>query len=221
MSNALIICPEITKGMKSVGSKSLVKLKRNLTVIEYQISQLQKIRPLSITLSIGFDAEKIQQTLYRHRSVRFITNNQYINTNHGKSLIEYIDKYQPKDLLVISSGILIKNNLISKRYLHNNSKIFILNKSKNNFSVGCSSSPDIQYLFYDMPESWSEIVYLNNEAINSLQSYDPAIFHQMYLFEIINMLLTKNLPFDKIYIKKNDIMKINNLKDITSAKNFI
>jgi len=72
-----------------------------------------------------------------------------------------------------------------------------------------------------MLESWSEIFYLNNEAINILLNIDKKIFKHMYLFEIINLLLKNNIKFKKTYINKNNIMKIQNLKDLKTAKIFI
>lgn len=220
MIDILLISPEITKGMKSIGSKCLLPLRKNLTVIEYQVSQLQKIKPSKITINIGFDAEKIQKTLNRYKTLNFLVNNNYEDTNQSSNLISYIKQNNPKSLLVINNGILIKNNIISKTYLNGSSKIFILNKNKNNFEIGCSEAEKVEYLFYDMPQSWSEIFYLNERTIKLLQNYDAQLFNQMYLFEIINFLLQKNVHFDKIYIDKKNITKIQNLKDLQSAKIF-
>jgi len=43
----------------------------------------------------------------------------------------------------------------------------------------------------------------------------------MYLFEIINFLLSKNILFTKVYLNKSHVMKINNSKDLNKAKIFI
>lgn len=221
MTDILLISPEITKGMKSVGSKCLLSLRKNLTLIEYQISQLQKIKPSKITINIGFDAEKILKTLYRYKTIEYMINNNYQNTNQGNNLLTYIKQYKPKNLLVFSSGLLIKNSIIEKHHLDDRCKVFVLNKAKNNFNIGCANMDKVEYLFYDMPESWSEIFYLNEEAIKILLNYDNPKFDQMYLFEIINFLLQKNMVFDKVYINKTNIMKIQNLKDLNNAKLFI
>jgi len=221
MINILSISPEITKGMKSVGSKLLLPLRKNLTVIEYQISQLQKIKPSKIVLNIGFEADKIADVLFRYKTIDYLINKDYDNSNCGENLITYLHKYKPENLLVFGSGLLIRNHPIKKEYLNNECQIFILNKSKKNFNIGCSDLDDIQYLFYDMLESWSEIFYLNNEAINILLNIDKKIFKHMYLFEIINLLLKNNIKFKKTYINKNNIMKIQNLKDLKTAKIFI
>lgn len=222
MIDILIITPEITKGMKSIGSKCLLPLRKNLSVIEYQISQVQKISKQSaITINIGFDSEKIISKLYRYRSIRYLINDQYDNTNQGNNLLLYIHKYKPKNLLILSSGLLLRENTLQKSYLQNECKIFMLNKPKTNFSIGSSSAQKLEYLFFDMEEPWSEIVYLNEEAIRLLSNNDTKIFDQMYLFEIINFLLSKNMLFTKIYLNKSNIMKINNSKDLNKAKIFI
>ncbi|NBX73098.1 MAG: hypothetical protein EBQ89_02235 [Alphaproteobacteria bacterium] len=222
MIDILIITPEITKGMKSIGSKCLLNLKKNMSVLEYQISQAQKINKISnITINIGFDYDKIISKLYRYKNINFLINNEYEHTNQAQNLITYINKYRPKNLLVINSGILIKDKIIDKSFLNNESKIFMLNKPKKNFTIGSSLSTNLEYLFFDMEQSWSEIVYFNNLAIDTFLSCDSSMFKQMYLFEAINFLLQKNIVFKKIYINKNNIMKINNAKDITSARIFI
>lgn len=224
MIDILLISPEITKGMKSIGPKCLLPLKKNLTVIEYQISQLQKIKPSKITLNIGFEHEKILNTLYRYKTINYLINDQYAITNQASNLISYIQKHKPSELLVYSSGLLIKNNIILKNQLyHNNNscKLFILNKHKHNFDIGCSNMPNPDYLFYDMPESWAEICYLNQQAIELLINYSESVFDQMYLFEVINFLLQKNISFDKIHINKSNIMKIQTTKDLPTARLFI
>lgn len=221
MINILVVCPEITKGMKSLGSKSLLRLKKNLTLIEYQIAQLQKIKPSHITINIGFDSDRIQEKLSRYKSINFLVNNQYEKTNQAKNLLDYIHKFNPDNLLIISSGLLFKNNLLSKKYLKNNCKIFLLNKNKTNFSIGCSETEPLEYLFYDMQKQWSEIFYLNKEAIEILKKQNPKHLTQMYFFEIINLLLKNHVKFEKILIDKTNIMKVNNIHDLSSAKVFV
>jgi hypothetical protein len=97
----------------------------------------------------------------------------------------------------------------------------MLNKPKHNFSVGSSISNNLEYLFFDMEQPWAEIVYLNSEAIDILVNQDTGMFDQMYLFETINFLLQNNIKFEKIYLNKNNVMKINNSKDLSKAKVFI
>lgn len=222
MIDVIIITPEITKGMKSIGPKCLLTLRKNMSIIQYQISQIQKNhRQCKLTLSIGFEAEKIKQQLKKYKNISYLLNQEYEDTNQACNVIQYINQNNPKNLLIYSSGIITKNLPIPKKYNKNQSVLFMLNKPKNNFNIGSINSSKIEYLFFDMEECWSEIVFLNHDAIDILKKEPIEKFKQMYLFEIINYLLSKKIPFSKEYINKNDIMKINNNKDIAKARTFI
>jgi choline kinase len=223
MINALILAPEITKGMKSFGSKSLLEIKKKISIIEYQISALKDIdKNISITTAIGFESEKILPILDKH-GVKHTYNPEYKNTNQSYSLKIFLEDNPSIDnLLIINNGILFKKKTITKNMLSGVSKIFVLDKMKENFSLGCSQQEKIEYIFYDLPELWCECVYLNLEAINTIKY---AILHnqvnQMYLFELINKAINLEQTFEKEHINKKNIMKINTYKDINKAKLFI
>lgn len=223
MINALILAPEITKGMKSFGSKSLLEIKKKISIIEYQISTLKDIdKNISITTAIGFESEKILPVLDKH-GVKHTYNPEYKYTNQSYSLKIFLEDNPSIDnLLIINNGILFKKKTITKNMLTGVSKIFVLDKIKENFSLGCSQQEKIEYIFYDLPELWSECVYLNLEAINTIKY---AILNnqvnQMYLFELINKVINLEQTFKKQHINKKNIMKINTYKDINKAKLFI
>ena len=65
MSNDyLIIIPEITKGMKSIGSKALLPLNTKNTILDYQIKSIKLMnRQSKIYLSTGFQNNKGTFTL--------------------------------------------------------------------------------------------------------------------------------------------------------------
>ena len=91
MINAVILTPEITKGMKSVGSKSLLKIK-NKTLLEHQIDYLFSLsRKTLINIVTGFDHDKINKHInekYEKRidQIRLIYDDKYEGTNHGHSI---------------------------------------------------------------------------------------------------------------------------------------
>ena len=82
MINALILAPEITRGMKSLGSKALLEIKKKISVIEHQIHLLKNIcRDIKITAITGFESEKIIPILEKH-NINYIYNPNYKNTNN-------------------------------------------------------------------------------------------------------------------------------------------
>jgi CTP:phosphocholine cytidylyltransferase-like protein len=217
--NALIIAAEVTKGMKSMGSKSLLKLKNSIFVIEYQINELRKhYKDIDITIATGFESDKMIKALSCY-GVKFLYNDQYKTTNQGKSIIDYIDTTVAHKLLVISSGILFKNSFGE---ILNDSCVFILDKPKPDFTIGCHNDSDIFYLFYDLPDKWSECVFLNSQDLLILRELIKIQdLNQMYLFEIMNTLSENGSFFKKVKIPKNKIMKISNIKDLTKARSFV
>ena len=223
MFDALIVVPEITKGMKSIGSKALLKIKNSTAILDYQILQLKTLPGLrNIYISTGFESDKIKKNVVSYKNVTIINNDQYESTNQTKSILLYLNSVQCdlKNLLVISNGILFKNCFGDLS--HNQSKIYLIDKPKINFNIGCHDTPSVQYLFYDFPVPWAECVLLNTEALNLLKEYSSKnCIDQNYLFETINILLSNNIPFDRIIVPKNKIMKVSSIKDIQKAKLFI
>jgi choline kinase len=224
MLDILIIAPEITKGMKSLGSKALLIIKKNLSVIQYQILQANNLDKHSrITVILGFEYEKILNTIQSYKNINYIINHEYRHTNQAYSLKLFYDKHKDvSNLLIISSGVLLKDMVIDKSMLIDRSKVFLLNKDKENFELGCSQETDYtEYIFYDLPSKWSECVYLNREGIEATKTVvSKNSSDQMYLFETINSILGYT-SIDKCFIDRRKIMKINNQKDIPKAKVFI
>lgn len=225
MIDAVILVPEITKGMKSIGSKSLLEIKKKLSVLDYQIQSIRNIdKNINISICTGFDSEKIISTIGgNYGNIDYIYNEQYKTTNQAHSIKIYLEKHiDCEQLLIVSNGVLLKDKCITKNMLNKECKVFILNKTRENFNLGCSEEQHFEYLFYDLPELWSECIYLNKEALTVLRDLFTSNYTaQMYLFELINEMINKNILFKKQYIDKKLIMKICNFKDMAKAKNFI
>jgi hypothetical protein len=222
MFDVLILMPEITKGMKSIGPKALLKIKNSTAILDHQIYQLKQIKGLnSINLATGFESERIKKNINKYSRINIVYNQNYESTNQTESILIYLKEYSPKNLLIIGNGILFKNTF-QDCTKNTKSKIYFLDKPKQNFNIGCNDTPNIEYLFYDFPTPWMECVFLNNEAMESLVSLSKKhSLSQNYLFETINLLLGQNIKFHKEIIQKKNVIKISTIKDIQKAKLFI
>ena len=223
--NVVILAPEITKGMKSIGSKALLKIKQSMSVIDYQIHEIRKYSSQTkITIVSGFEHDKINK-LYNHsKNIEVLYNNTYANTNHGASLSVFLESKDSinSNLLVIMNGVLFKNNPFKlKNNYKSASQIYCINKPKNNFDIGYIGESSVEYLFFDLPNKWTECVMFDTESLGLIKSIDKKRISQMYLFEIINLLIERKLQFDVITSDKKNFMKINNAKDLSRAKVFI
>ena len=149
-NNYLIIIPEITKGMKSIGSKALLKLNNKYTILEHQILSIKKLNSKNkIFLATGFQHNKIQKIVQKYKNVFTIFEKnytEYSETKHILNFIKYVGSYE--DVFVLNNGILFKNECF-KNIKKNHSKIFLLDKHKDHFDIGCNSTSDSTFLFYD------------------------------------------------------------------------
>lgn len=223
MLNVLILVPEITKGMKSIGSKALLEIKKHTKVLEYQIHNIKSLDlKTHITVATGFEADRIHDML-DSLNVGYSFNPMYKDTNQAESIRLYLQDHSPKNLLIINNGILLKNNALTRNLLSGKSKLFLLDKTKENFNLGCvTTNKSTEYIFYDLPEPWAECVYLDGEAVLGLHDIiQQKNIGQMYLFELLNQMIANNIIIDKHYINKTKVMKINTIKDLPKAKTFI
>lgn len=218
--NIIITAAEITKGMKSVGSKSLLKLRNSVPLIEYQIKWLKKFYPKStIYISTGFESDKIQKIAQQYQNTEIIYNPDYKNTNQGRGIMQCLDAGQLDNALILNSGIMFKHIFTADG---ESSVVYLLNKPKTYFEVGCHNLESVDYLFYDLPQKWSECVYLGHTAIHKLKILrDKNSMDQLYLFELINLLIDAGENFSSAIIPKQQIMKVTGLKDLSKAKAFI
>ncbi len=223
MIDAIINISEITKGMKSVGAKALLKI-NNTSIIEHQINQLKSInRNIKINIITGFEHEKIKKTLSKYRNINIIYNQQYETTNQSMGLkLLFENKKNIEKLFWLSSGVLFKPKSINNTSTKKQSKIFLLDKPKNNFNLGCSNTEAIEYIFYDLPYVWSECLFLNEEATIKLRSMLGSYnINQMFFFELVNELISNNITLQHEKIAKSKVIKINTVKDLPKIKRFI
>ena len=135
----MLLIPEITKGMKSIGSKALLTIdKDDKTILEYQIEFIKKnYKNANILIMTGFDYDKIRKKIKPYKNIQIIHNDDYENTNHGKSLKLYINEQKKiKNLLIISNGILLKQKLNTSNEF---SILYSLNKKNADYAIGITS----------------------------------------------------------------------------------
>lgn len=225
----LLMAQEATKGLKSFGPKILLNITPHKKIIDYHISNFMSLqKSANIVTSIGFDSEKIVKYLSTITKNKKQINNtilcqNYSINNDGYVLSEYLRKCpDTKGLLIVPAGVLFKPNSINKNHISKQSTIFLLNKYNPNFETGCSiQDEEIKYVFFNLEHCWTECVFLNQACISELKNIiDTQNIDNKFLFEIVNMLIDKNVEFayEKINYKK--FIKINNAKETAKARSY-
>jgi hypothetical protein len=220
-----ILSYDITKGMKSIGPKALLKSKKSKELINCQISSI-KDKNIDINIILGFGSEKIKKKV--DHNVNFIDNLLYESTNQAYALELIMDNYDYEiydGCIIINNGIIfhydIKNILLQDK---NISKIFYMqNSKKNEFSIGVTIHNDnASHMFFNLDHnSWCEIIYLNNETMNYYKNTYIKEMRNMFLFELFNKSIDDGNTFKAVKINKNKLIKISSIKDSEKIKNIL
>ncbi len=212
--NVILLAYEITKGMKSIGSKSLmpVKIDNHIdTLIQHQINSIKKhIKNVqSINIVSGFDKEKLKRKIVIDDRIKIIENNNYdtLGQSHAicLALKEITNKYPT---IIISNHLILRKNIFQQCSEKNNYVFCIKNCNNKFFKIGCTHDNDkVEYLCYELTPKWSEIFLLQSESKNLLESILESN-KNMLLFEAINMSLA-TYPTHNTYIYNNSLITVN------------
>lgn len=220
IDNVILLCSEITKGMKSYGPKAFIPIgskNRNKPLIVKQIETVfdRYGEDTKIYVIIGFEYEKfvkILDTFYPNKSnIIQIYNKNYENTNSAYGMSLAINLIESGNTLVLQNGILTdyEPKVKTKSILP-----IIKNNTDDSFNIGLTiNDKKVEYIFYDLPNKWSEILYINSSDINKTkQILSNNNIKEKFLFEIINILIENNIIFETEFISPKKIFKINNHK---------
>lgn len=223
LNNAIILVSDITKGMKSIGSKSLLSIANNLSILEYQIQYLKKYYyPINIYLCTGFNHDKVSEITSKYKNIHYCYNENYETENQVGSLIQCISEYKiTKNTLIFTNGFVpIEKISINPEQC----SIDVTTKStKIPFEIGTNAGNTPTYLFYGLPNKWTEYLHLNEISISYIHSNltnNKDQYAKMFLFELINILIDNGIKVYSHSINKNLPLKVNSIKDINIAKKY-
>lgn len=230
-----ILSYDITKGMKSIGPKGLLKSTRSTELINCQIQNIKDLN-IDINIIVGFGAEKLKKRLCQLEdcNIKTINNNLYESTNHGYALELILNDYNHArytGCIIINDGVLFSNKLkkilLNTQTLDSPKIVYIQSESKNKkdtFHVGCSMTEhnNVQHMFFDLTNNlWTEIVYFDSSTLSQIQTMYSTKMRNMFLFEILNKSIDLGIEYSAIKVKSSDILKINGAKDSNKIKETI
>lgn len=212
--NVILLAYEITKGMKSIGSKSLMPVKidnQTDTLIRHQLHSIKKhIKNISsINIVLGFDKEKLKKKISCDKDINIIENNEYdkLGQAHAISLaLKQINNNHPT--IIISNYIVLRKNIFQDCHEKSNHVFCIKNCNNKFFKIGCThENGNVEYLCYELTPKWTEIFLLQPTCKDILQRVLDSN-HNMLLFEAINNTLS-SYPTTNTYIYNNSLITIN------------
>jgi choline kinase len=203
--NIIILGDKFQKRMKSKGCVGLFKTKNTYRIVE-QYQTIKKIFPIANIFYIyGFESKKLLNSLEKYqnliRDVNFIYNDNYNEYNYGYSL-SLVSEHL-RDDIIICFGDTSLSNLHLLGIKDQFSKIII---SNNTSGLGCViSNSKIENIFYDLENPIEEIYFIKKQDSSILKEIldkKSLGINNMFIFEIINKMIDKNVVFKPIQNNK-------------------
>jgi len=203
------------KGMKSYGSKSLIDFNKK-KLIEYQIEQIYKIhKKAEIIIISDFEINKFNKIFNQKITVIELKkyNPIYLGCKFAKNnLTVFIDygcifKSTAIEKLV-GTSILCFDNSISK---------------KTTPQIGCIvENNDLKHIFLDLPDNkFCNIFALSHEDKNKILQNTDFGYNNLLSFEIVNKLIASGSSFNVKFIKNNDLIHFNSMRQKNAVNKFI
>lgn len=212
--NVILLAYEITKGMKSVGSKSLMTIKidnHQDSILRHQITSIKKYIPnlASINIVLGFDKEKIKKKISFGHGVTLVDNDEYDKYGQAHAIklaLTKIHNHYPT--IIIGNHIVLRKNIFDACDIKQNNIFSIKNCTNQFFKIGCTHhGGSVEYLCYDLSPKWTEIFVLRENGIKDFLSILEQNKHMM-LFEAINNSIDNTSTINH-YIYNNSLLTIN------------
>lgn len=220
-----IIIPTAGEGsrMKAYGTKSLIKIKDNLTILEYQVQLVRRQFGVNVTIIVvsGFESDKI--VAHSPEKIIHIENERYVDTSVVHSIGLGLKATITNRVLIIY-GDLVFNHFTLTQPLENKSLLFIdTSNTMTENEAGCIITDDrIENLMYDLPNKWAQITYVTGKELKLLTQYACNPLYEKWLgFELMNLLISKGGRFFKASPPNIATNDIDCSKDITIAQGII
>lgn len=224
--SVLILATMPDHGIKSLGSKSLFKLKEKL-IIEYQLENITsalKDRDYEIIFLCGFDSQKTIKSLNKYSDkfpIKFIKHNN--NLNFVGSFLAGLNTAKYNNVLSINYGCVFSKSVITQLLNTTINRLVVAkeNRHNNHIKVGCHINQEKiiniffnlgQYKYLDM-NFWS---HQTVEYIKQHFSFDDN--KNKFMFEIINTLIDANHEFDYYAVSPYDCVFIDSIASLTKSK---
>ncbi len=212
VSYVIIACyPD--KGMKSYGSKSLINFNKK-RLIEYQIEQICKIhKKPEILIVSDFEINKLAKLF------------------NDKIKVIQLEKYNPiyigckfaknDQVVFIDYGCIFKHTAIDKFF---GTSVLCFDSSKKSISsIGCIiEDNNLKHIFLDLPENkFCNIFSLSQSDKNKILQNIDFGYNNLLSFEIINKLISCGSNFNVKFIKNNDLIHFNSMRQKNAINKFI
>lgn len=209
----ILLCSGVPYGMKTYGPKQLLPTKFGCTLIEHQINVISSLYKNSeLIVVLGYEADKI---IKRRPKARIIENQLFETTADAEQLRLAMNSTNKRNLLIISGDLFFNEDALH----FNRKKTCVLSseKTRNKNEIGASvNGENLLFLSYEIRDiKWDNIIFIHERNYSHLYNITHNRENSvLYLSEIINEMLKKDIQIQNITNKYSIAHKIDTSNDI-------
>jgi hypothetical protein len=211
------------KKIKSLGNKGLIKIYKDINLIDYHIDFFNQLfKNPEIIIVGGFDSKRLYKYIKSKNSyknkIKYIDHDIDDNTNIGQSIITALDSISNNNVLLHNCSVVLDKELIS--IIKKSTQSFILSQ-KSRGEIGCLSSDGLVInCFYDLSDKIYDSLFLLERDFKFIKqlSVEDINFHKLYMFEILNLCVAYGASIQLIYGKNTMFKTIENSDSIKSLQ---
>lgn len=218
----IIPCATYAKRLKGKGARSNIKLANGQTILERQLSILDKyFHDYTAHVVLGFDFKKSAKIADKARPyVNIIKNNQYNSLNINNSVKLAVPHIKSRNVIILNGDLVFSYDIFSKTKF-NQSKVFIeKEKIAHANDTGCvlNDKDYLQHMFWNIPNKWIQIVYLTEKELDLFLNLE--IDERGFTYEVINKIIEQG---GKFLVEKvvGGVVDIDTIKDLNIANEII
>jgi len=209
------------KRMKSYGTKSLIKVYKEKTILDLQLEKINKIFPkANIILITGFKSDELMEN--SPDNIVKIENESYHSTNVARSI--GIGLRASKNNVLVIYGDLVFNNQCLECIRFNHSGIVASKNLMKKNEVGCTVNNKlaVENMMYDLEVKWGQISFFKGYELKLLKKicWNPNNYN-LFGFEVINNIINYGGSMNVFNDKDAKVIDIDSYKDIELVKGII
>lgn len=207
------------KKIKSLGNKGLIKVYKDINLIDYHIDFFNKLfKNPEIIVVGGFDSKRLYKYIRSKNSyknkIRYVDHNIDDDSNIGQSILSSLNLISHKNVLFHNCSVVLDCDIIP--IIKKHKKSFVLsNKKKGDIGCLCSDGYVIN-CFYDLNDKIYDSIFLYDRDFQILKNIilSNNNFHKLYLFEVLNLCVSEGARVELLYGKNSMFRTIENSESI-------
>lgn len=210
----------VGRRMKSYGPKSLLNIKPNLPLLNYQIKQIKACYPESeIIVVVGFESHKLFGII--PQEVRVVENENYETTNIVRSINFGIRASVYDNIFIVPGDMAFNKNTILNVDINKSFAIIDKNDEMPKEIVGINyTNNKVLHFSFGLDTKWSTLAYFTQkEAIEFKRYIYDKKNMNCYMYEILNTIIDKGGQINVEFPQEMRILKIHNPKDVSTLQN--